>query len=195
MLHQPAAESYSTYWGWISARHDNRSCICRSFCCLQQQSTTGLRTQKPYSTTQDSALCRVFQNMLSNLLIICGTQMVPTTPACTWWNRPEEDLSSGKIGVNSSIQGPSSSRWSFFMESSQLYAATLTHYSTEPLTTGPNYDPTTSAVSPSPVMCTRTLGPLRYPCSVCFKKRPLTKVPAACVQDVRIGYIQDVLVI
>ena len=21
---------------------------------------------------------------------------VPTTPACTWWNRPEEDLSSGK---------------------------------------------------------------------------------------------------
>ena len=27
------------------------------------------------------------------------------------------------------------------MESSQLYAATLTHYSTEPLTTGPDYDP------------------------------------------------------
>ena len=25
------------------------------------------------------------------------------------------------------------------MESSQLYAATLTHYSTEPLTTGPDY--------------------------------------------------------
>ena len=22
--------------------------------------------------------------------------VVPTTPACTWWNRPEEDLSSGK---------------------------------------------------------------------------------------------------
>ena len=22
--------------------------------------------------------------------------LVPTTPACTWWNRPEEDLSSGK---------------------------------------------------------------------------------------------------
>ena len=37
--------------------------------------------------------------------------------------------------------GPSSSRSSFFMESSQLYAATLTHYSTEPLTTGPVYDP------------------------------------------------------
>ena len=27
------------------------------------------------------------------------------------------------------------------MESSQLYAATLTHYSTEPLTTGRDYDP------------------------------------------------------
>ena len=23
-------------------------------------------------------------------------QRVPTTPACTWWNRPEEVLSSGK---------------------------------------------------------------------------------------------------
>ena len=43
--------------------------------------------------------------------------------------------------------GPSSSRSSFFMESSQSCAATLTHYSTELLTTGPDYDP----------------------CSVCFK--------------------------
>ena len=25
-----------------------------------------------------------------------NTEPVPTTPACTWWNRPEEDLSSGK---------------------------------------------------------------------------------------------------
>ena len=23
--------------------------------------------------------------------------MVPKTPACTWWNRPEGDLSSGKL--------------------------------------------------------------------------------------------------
>ena len=23
--------------------------------------------------------------------------VVPTTPACTWWNRPEEDPSSGKL--------------------------------------------------------------------------------------------------
>ena len=23
--------------------------------------------------------------------------MVPTTPACTWWNRPEENPSSGKL--------------------------------------------------------------------------------------------------
>ena len=36
--------------------------------------------------------------------------------------------------------GPSLSR-SLFMESSQLYAATLIHYSIEPLTTGPDYDP------------------------------------------------------
>ena len=25
------------------------------------------------------------------------TNRVPTTPACTWWNRPEEDPSSGKL--------------------------------------------------------------------------------------------------
>ena len=54
------------------------------------------------------------------------------------------------------------------MESSQLYAARLTHYSTEPLTTGPNYDPLllllalAGDVHPNP-------GPPRYPCSVCFK--------------------------
>ena len=24
-------------------------------------------------------------------------ELVPTTPACTWWNRPEEDNSSGKL--------------------------------------------------------------------------------------------------
>ena len=52
--------------------------------------------------------------------------------------------------------------------SSQLYAATLTHYSTEPLTTGPDYDPlllllaVAGDVYPNP-------GPSRYPCSVCFK--------------------------
>ena len=54
------------------------------------------------------------------------------------------------------------------MESSQLYAAMLTHYSTEPLTTGPDYDPLllllalAGDVHPNP-------GPSRYPCSVCFK--------------------------
>ena len=79
------------------------------------------------------------------------------------------------------------------MELSQLYAATLTHYSTEPLTTGPDYDPLllllalAGDVHPNP-------GPSRYPCSVCFKN-VTSQVPATCVQDVRIGYIQDVLVI
>ena len=64
--------------------------------------------------------------------------------------------------------GPSSSRSSFFMESSQLYTVTPTHYSTEPLTTGPNYDPLLlllaliGDVHPNP-------GLSRYPCSVCFK--------------------------
>ena len=40
-----------------------------------------------------------------------------------------------QIGVNSSIQDRRQVDRGFFMELSQLYAATLTHYSTEPLTT------------------------------------------------------------
>ena len=26
-----------------------------------------------------------------------GSPLVPTTPACTWWNGTDEDLSSGKL--------------------------------------------------------------------------------------------------
>ena len=74
------------------------------------------------------------------------------------------------------------------MELSQLYAATLTHYSTEMLTTGPIYDPLllllalAGDVHPNP-------GPSRS-----ASKTSLAKVADTCVQDVRIGYIQDVLV-
>ena len=91
--------------------------------------------------------------------------LVPTTPACTLWNRPEEDFLSGKLESTH----PSRTVVKFFMESSQSCAATLTHYSTEPLTTGPDYDPLlrllalASDVHPNP-------EPPRYPCSVCFKK-------------------------
>ena len=28
---------------------------------------------------------------------VCASEQVPTTPACTWWNRPEEYNSSGKL--------------------------------------------------------------------------------------------------
>ena len=38
--------------------------------------------------------------LMEAVLTICSVSLrvivVPTTPACTWWNRPEEDLSSGK---------------------------------------------------------------------------------------------------
>ena len=88
--------------------------------------------------------------------------------------------------------GPSSSRSRFFMESSQLYAATLTHYSTEPQTTGLDYDPLLLLLALAGGVYPN-LGPSRYPCSVCFKNA-LAKVPSTCVQDVCIGYIQDVLV-
>ena len=81
--------------------------------------------------------------------------------------------------------GPSSSQSSFFMESSQLYMATLTHYSTEPLTTGPDYDPRllllalAGDVHPNP-------GPSRYPCSVCFKNITSQCTSYLCTS---IGYI------
>ena len=42
-------------------------------------------------------------------------------------------------------------------------------------------------------MCTRTLDRQGTPAQSA-SKMPLAKVPATCVQDVRIGYIQDVLV-
>ena len=73
-----------------------------------------------------------------------------------------------QIGVISSIQDLRQVDRVFFMESSQSCAATLTHYSTEPPTTGPDYDPLllllalAGDVHPNP-------GPSSYPCSVCFK--------------------------
>ena len=56
----------------------------------------------------------------------------------------------------------------FFMELSQLYAATLTHYSTEPLTTGPNYNPLLLLLALAGDVHPNS-GPSRYPCSVFFK--------------------------
>ena len=127
-------------------------------------------------------------------LIITNVYMppaVPTTPACTRWNHPEEDLSSGKLesthpsrSIVKSIE--------VFMESSQLYAATLTHSSTESLTTGPVYDPLLLLLA-LPVMCTRTQDRQSTPARSA-SKTALAKAPATCVQDVRIEYIQDVLV-
>ena len=77
------------------------------------------------------------------------------------------------------------------MESSQSCAATLTHYSTEPLTTGPDYDPLLLLLAPALAGDVHpNPGPPKYPCS----RTSLAKVPATCVQDARIGYIQDVLV-
>ena len=54
------------------------------------------------------------------------------------------------------------------MKSSQSYAATLTHYSTDPLTTGPDYDPLLLLLALGGDVHPNT-GPPRYPYSVCFK--------------------------
>ena len=96
------------------------------------------------------------------------TSLVPTTPACTWWNRPEQDILSGKLESTHPSWTVVKSIEFFLMESSQLYAAMLTHYSTDPLTTVPYYDPLllllalAGDVHPNP-------RPSRYPCSVFFK--------------------------
>ena len=93
--------------------------------------------------------------------------MVPTTPTCMWWNRPEEDHSSGKLeSTYSSRTNVKSIR--FFMESSQSCAATLTHYSTEPLTTGPDFDPLLQLIALADDVHPNPCLP-RYHCSVCFK--------------------------
>ena len=95
-----------------------------------------------------------------------------------------------QIGVNSSIQDHRQVDQVFFMESSQLYAATLTHYSTEPLTTGPVYDPLLLRLAlAGHVHQNRQCTPARS-----ASKASLAKAPDTCVQDVSIGYIQDVLV-
>ena len=97
-----------------------------------------------------------------------------------------------QFGVNSSIQDQHQVDQGFFMESSQSYAATLTHYSTEPPTTGPDFDPLLLLLSlagdvhPNP-------GPPRYPARSA-SRTSLANVPATCVEDARIGYIQSVLV-
>ena len=67
------------------------------------------------------------------------------------------------------------------MESSQSYAAMLTHYTTEPLSSGPDYDPQllllslASGVHPNQ-------GPPRYPCSVCFKNVPSQGTSYLCTR-------------
>ena len=59
--------------------------------------------------------------------------------------------------------------------------ATLTHYSTEPLTTGPDYDPLllllalAGDVHPNP-------GPVRYPYLVCFKNVPSQGTSYLCTR-------------
>ena len=110
--------------------------------------------------------------MSLNMSPICLTQLqshvrIPTTPTCTWWNHPEEELSSGKLESTHPSRTIVKSI-KFFFESSQSCAASLTHYSTEPLTTGPDFDllllliALVGDVHPNP-------APPRYPCSVCFK--------------------------
>ena len=93
---------------------------------------------------------------------------VPKTPALHVVEPPRGRSFIWQIGVNTSIQDRRQVDRVFFMESSQLYAATLTHFSTEPLTTEPDYDPLllllalAGDVHPNP-------GPSTYPCSVCFR--------------------------
>ena len=138
-----------------------------------QQATRGnnkiLRTHPPHISSSKERLPSTLAQPRTNKSPFLKSYLhkVPTTPACTWWNRPKEDLSSGK----SESTHPSSTvvkSIEVFKESSQLYAETLTRYSTELLTTGPDYDPLllllalSGDVHPNP-------GPSSYPCSVCFK--------------------------
>ena len=97
-----------------------------------------------------------------------------------------------KVGVNSSILDQRQVDQGFLRESSQSCAATLTHYSTKPLTTGPDFDPLLPLIPLAGGMhptLDRQGTPAR-PTS----RTSLAKVQVTCVQDGRNGYIQDVLV-
>ena len=78
------------------------------------------------------------------------------------------------------------------MELSQSFTATLTHYSTEPLTTGPDYDPLFLLLSLAGDVHSKPGSP-RYPCSVCFKN-----ITSQCTSYLCTGCLhwvhQDVLV-
>ena len=92
-----------------------------------------------------------------------------------------------QIGVNLSIHQVDRV---FFMESSQSRAALLNYYSTEPLTTGPDYDPLLLLLALSGDLHPnqdRQGTPARS-----VSRTSLAKVSTTCVQDARIGYIQDV---
>ena len=104
------------------------------------------------------------------ILLLCG-------PSC-WWHLLCGGTAQRKIFhlVNWSQlihPGPSSSRSRFFMESSQLCAATLT--------TGPDYDPLllllalAGDVHPNP-------GPSRYHCSVCYKNVTSQGISYMCIR-------------
>ena len=66
----------------------------------------------------------------------------------------EEDYSSGKLESTHPSRTNVKSI-NFFMESNQSCAAALTHFSTESLTTGPDFDPLLLLIA-LPVICTQT---------------------------------------
>ena len=93
----------------------------------------------------------------------------PPLVVCVVWSR--------QIGVNSSILDRRQVEQGFFMESNQSYAAT------EPLTTGPDYDPLLLLLSLAGDMHPNPAPP-RYPCSgvvVCHDQvRPQVSQGSRC---------------
>ena len=83
-------------------------------------------------------------------------------------NRPEEGLSSGKLESTHPSRTVTKSIKFYLFKYSQSYAATRTHYSPEPMTTGPDYDTLLLLLALAGDVHTNP-GPSRYLCSVCFK--------------------------
>ena len=77
----------------------------------------------PKSYRPISLLCHIYVNLYV-------TFMVPTTPACAWWNRPEDDNSSGKLESTHPSRTSVKSDQGFLV-SSKSCVSTLTHYSSE----------------------------------------------------------------
>ena len=102
------------------------------------------------------------------------------------------------ISLVSSRTSGKSTKFFFYGVESQLCAATLAHYSTEPQTTGSDFEPLILLIAKSGIVHPN-LGPhTKYPCSVYFKNVTshyyIADTPGSTPPVKRVCYADDITV-